>query len=169
MYALKPIPPTALASALSKAERYRLLNEGAMAESICDDVLAHEGTHQAALVMKILAITDQFHAEGIGHHAARALELVGRLSGAYARAYYEGIIHERRGRAHLTQRGGPAAGVFALGSFESALACFARAIDAAPPDEADAVLRWNACVRTLERHPELRAYRPEPEAVIESE
>ncbi|MBA2354993.1 MAG: hypothetical protein H0V80_10035 [Acidobacteria bacterium] len=171
MYALKPIPATALASALIKAERYRLLNQGAIAESICDDVLAHDGTHQPALVMKILAITDQFQEDGIGHHATRALELVGRLSSGYARAYYEGIIHERRGRAHLTQRRGPGAGVLAHGSFESALACFARAIDAGLADEAEAeaVLRWNACVRTLERHPELRAHRPEPEAVIESE
>ena len=169
MYALKPIPREALASALSKAERYRLLNQGAIAESICDDVLAHDSAHQPALAMKILAITDQFHEDGLGQHVRRALELVPHLSTDYSRAYYEGIIHERHGRAYLTQHAGPAAGDFAYDSFEAALACFARAIEASLPNQADAVLRWNACVRTLERHPELRPRQPEREAVIESE
>lgn len=169
MYTVKPIPRDALASALSKAERYRLLNQGAIAESICDDVLAHDGMHQPALVMKILAITDQFHEEGIGHHAVRALDLIGRLSTDYARAYYEGIVHERRGRAHLAHPAGPAAGVLAYGCFESALRCFDRAMRASLPGQADAVLRWNACVRTLERHPELHAQETTPEAVIDLE
>lgn len=169
MYTLKPIPHDGLASALSKAERYRLLNQGAIAESICDDVLAHDDTHQPALVMKILAITDQFQEDGISHHAARALDLVGRLSSEYARAYYEGIIHERRGRAHLTHPAGPAAGVLAHGCFESALRCFDRAIGTSLPGQADAVLRWNACVRTLERHPELHAQDTTPEPVIDLE
>jgi hypothetical protein len=168
MYQLKPIPPDALASALGKAERYRLLNEGAIAESICDDVLAHDATYQPALVMKILAVTDQFSEEGIGQHEARALELVGRLTTAYDRAYYEGIVHERRGRAHLARKG-PAAGELAHDSFEAALRCFGQAMEASPAGQADAVLRWNACVRTLQRHPELHAREPEPAPVIESE
>ena len=169
MFELKPIPREALAQALSKAERYRLLNQGAVAESICDDVLAHDGTHQAALSMKILAITDQFQEDGVGQNVARALELVGRLSTEYARAYYEGIIHERRGRTYLTSYHGASAGVLAHGSFVTALGCFAKAIDASLPGQADAFLRWNACVRTLERHPELHAQPVEPEPVIESE
>lgn len=169
MYALKPIPREALASALSKAERYRLLHEGAIAESICDDVLAHDSAHQPALVMKILAITDQFDEDGLREHVRRALALVPHLSTAYSRAYYEGIVHERHARAYVRQHASRAAGDFAYDSFVAALECFARAIDASLPDQADAVLRWNACVRTLERHPELRAHQPEREPVIESE
>jgi len=169
MYALKPIPREALASALSKAERYRLLHEGAIAESICDDVLAHDSAHQPALVMKILAITDQFDEDGLREHVRRALELVPHLSTDYARAYYEGIIHERHGRAYVRQHASRAAGDFAYDSFVAALKCFARAIDASLPDQADAVLRWNACVRTLKRHPELHPHQPEPEPVIQSE
>lgn len=169
MYALKPIPPDALASALSKAERYRLLNQGAIAESICDDVLAHDGAHQPALVMKILAISDQFEEHGLAQNASRALELVARLSTDYARAYYEGIVHERRARTYLAQHSRPTSGTLAYGSFESALGCFGRAIDASLPGQAEAVLRWNACVRTLQRHPELRPPEQEREAVIESE
>jgi len=168
MYHLKPIPVDAVDAALAKAERYRLLNEGAIAESICDDVLALNAGHQPALVMKMLAITDQFLEEGIGQRTARALDLVSRLETAYDRAYYEGIVHERRGRAHLGN-GGPAAGGLAYDSFETALSCFARAIDHSPPGTADAVLRWNACVRTLRHHPELQPQAREPEAVIESE
>lgn len=169
MYALKPIPPDALASALSKAERYRLLNQGAIAESICDDVLAHDPSHQAALVMKVLAISDQFDENGTSQRAARALELVARLSTDYARAYYEGIVHERRGRAYLAQRGPMSTGALAYDSFESALRCFGRAIETSLPGQADPVLRWNACVRTLEQHPELRPEEPTREPVIESE
>lgn len=168
MYELKPLPPDALASALGKAERYRLLNEGAIAESICDDVLAQDETYQPALVMKLLAVTDQFQEDGIGHLAARALELAGRLTTEYDRAYYEGIVHERRGRVHLSQ-GGPAAGGLAHESLIAALGCFDRAVAASAPGQADAILRWNACVRTLERHPEVHARAREPVPVIESE
>ena len=38
-FKLKPIHKEAIAESLSKAERYRLLNEPAQAESICRDVL----------------------------------------------------------------------------------------------------------------------------------
>ena len=39
MHELKPLSAEAIPAALAKAERYRLLNESAMAESICEDVL----------------------------------------------------------------------------------------------------------------------------------
>ena len=39
MFELKPLSQEAVARALEKAERYRLLNEPAEAESICEDVL----------------------------------------------------------------------------------------------------------------------------------
>ena len=49
MFELKPLSPDAVAGALAKAERYRLLNEAAEAESICLDVLAIDPANQAAL------------------------------------------------------------------------------------------------------------------------
>ncbi len=44
MFELRPLSPSAIPSALAKAERYRLLNEGGQAESICQDVLAIDPT-----------------------------------------------------------------------------------------------------------------------------
>ena len=54
----KPISPEAIPLALEKAERYRLLNDPAQAESICLDVLAVEPENQQALVMLLLALSD---------------------------------------------------------------------------------------------------------------
>src|SRR5262245_34062698 len=100
MFELKPLSKEALPRALEKAERYRLLNEAAEAESICQDVLAVEPGNQRALVTLLLARTDRF-AEGHGS-LEPAREALSRLDGAYERAYYAGIICERRANAHLT-------------------------------------------------------------------
>src|SRR6266545_2285222 len=74
MLTLKPLSMAGLAAALEKAERYRLLNEPREAESICLDVLEVDPEHQRALVILLLAITDQFgqrNPEEVGQ--ARAL------------------------------------------------------------------------------------------------
>ena len=68
MHELKPLSPEAIPGALAKAERYRLLNESDLAESICEDILATADDDQQALVTLILAITDQFRAHGVGAH-----------------------------------------------------------------------------------------------------
>ena len=46
---LKRISPDGIPHALEKAERYRLLNDPAQAESIYRDVLAVDADHQTAL------------------------------------------------------------------------------------------------------------------------
>ncbi len=46
--------------ALEKAERYRLLNEPMLAESICLDILDADPENSKAIVTMLLAITDQF-------------------------------------------------------------------------------------------------------------
>src|SRR5580658_10879717 len=92
MFELKHISPEAIPVALEKAERYRLLNEPWQAESICRDILRIDPEHDLALVMLLLALTDQF---GKGVTAAQAREVLGRLKGGYERAYYSGIICER--------------------------------------------------------------------------
>src|SRR4051812_39609947 len=99
----KPISRDAIPSALAKAERYRLLNEPGEAESICLDLLQIEPANQDALVTLVLALSDQFpHEPAPGHAlASRAEELIGRLSDAYDREYYLGIVHERRAKAAL--------------------------------------------------------------------
>ena len=92
---LKPISIAGVPAALQKAERYRLLNDSSAAESICLDVLAVDPENQAALTTLLLALTDQFGVEA-GEATRRAMEVVPRLRDEYRRAYYAGIICERR-------------------------------------------------------------------------
>ena len=103
MFELKPITASGIGAALEKAERYRLLNDPVAAESICLDVLEIEPGNQEALVSLLLARTDQFAtSHGAGDAAAR--EVLPRLASEYDRAYYTGLIAERRGKA-LPARG----------------------------------------------------------------
>ena len=60
MFELKTLSKSAVPAALAQAERYRLLNEPAEAESICLDVLRVEPDNQDALVTLVLSLTDQF-------------------------------------------------------------------------------------------------------------
>src|SRR4029077_3671299 len=108
MFDLKPLSKDAIPAALDKAMRYRLLNEPGEAESICHDVLRIDPENQEALVILLLAITDRFgkgYAMGVTH----AQEVLPKLRDAYERAYYAGIICERRAKA-LLQRSSPGAG-----------------------------------------------------------
>src|SRR5205814_8989764 len=99
-FELKKLSKAAIPAALERAERYRLLNEPAQAESICQDVLAVESDTQQALITLLLAITDQF---GQGGSVSRAREVLRRIQGVYEKAYYAGVISERTGRAQLSQ------------------------------------------------------------------
>ena len=150
MFELRPLSADAIPGALAKAERYRLLNEGGEAESICLDVLAVEPEHQGALTMLILALTDQFAGEGTAHVAARARDLVPQLRDEYARAYYGALIKERRARVYASTGSSSLASSWLLEALDE----FDRAIALRPPGNDDAVLRWNACVRTLARLPQ---------------
>lgn len=149
---LKPISTDAIPAALAKAERYRLLNEPGQAESICLDVLAVDAGQQQALVTLILALTDQF-AEHPTAALQRAREALPRLHDEYERAYYAGIISERRARAQLAQ-GRHGASQTAREWLKEALDHYQRAEALRPAGNDDAILRWNACVRLLERYPE---------------
>lgn len=40
---------------------------------------------------------------------------------------------------------------FAYGSFRNAMDCYERASSLSPGDDDEAVVRWNACVRAIER------------------
>jgi hypothetical protein len=150
---LKPLSRESIPRALEKAERYRLLNEPVDAESICQDVLAVDPSNQQALVMLVLARTDQFGDE-LGDDVGRAEEPLAGLLDAYARAYYEGIIFERRGKAQL-KRGTPGSGYVAYQSLQRAMRCYEQAEAVRPSGNDDALLRWNACSRILKRHPGL--------------
>jgi hypothetical protein len=152
---LKPITREGIGAALQKAERYRLLNESAAAESICLDVLEIEPANQEALVSLLLAITDQFADElSEGVHRARAV--LPKISDEYERAYYAGIICERRARAQL-QRGALGSAEVASEWFHEAMTWYEKAEKMRPAGNDEAILRWNTCVRMLAKHE-----RPEP-------
>jgi tetratricopeptide (TPR) repeat protein len=148
MLEFKQIPRESIAAALEKALRYRLLNEPLEAESICRDVLRIEPDNQAALVTLLLALTDQFGNE-FNVALDEAKHVVPLLDDEYERAYFAGIIYERWGKAEHS-RGMP--GQMALGWVRAALRCFEKAMALAQPDDPDAILRWNACLRFLEQH-----------------
>jgi hypothetical protein len=152
MTELKPLHKEAVQRALEKAERYRLLNEPAEAESICLDILRIEPANQHALVMLLLSLTDQF--EGPGSDVRDVLEVLGQLSGEYERAYYRGITYERRGRA-VIRHGGPHSRYIAYDLIREAMASFEKAEALRPAGNDDPILRWNTCVRLLKTHPEL--------------
>lgn len=156
MFELKAISAEAIPDALAKAERYRLLNEPAQAESICQDILGIDSTNQRALVTLILSLTDQMESKVMAQQAQHWLP---RLNGDYEKNYYAGIIAERLGRAHMKHQGHGFA-YQAYECFREAMVCFEKAESLHPPGNDDAILRWNACARTLNTHPDLRA-RPE--------
>src|SRR6185295_8277807 len=100
-FELKAISPEAVGRALAKAERYRLLNEPGEAESICRDALQVDPDNQEALTTLLLALTEQFADDA--STVVDACATVGRLRDEYDRAYYTGIVAERRAKARLRQ------------------------------------------------------------------
>ncbi len=160
MYELKPLSEEAIPAALAKVERYRLLNEPALAESICLDILRIDAGHQEALVMLILAVTDQFDE---GRAPGDARELIGRLDSPYERAYYSGLVRERQARA-LMRHGRPGSHNRAYEAFRDAMSWYEKAEALRPAGNDDALLRWNTCARLLERSPHLQ---PAADEVVE--
>ena len=147
-FELKRISADGIAHAMEKAERYRLLNDPAQAESICHDVLTVDAENQDALRCLILSLTDQLGA-ATANAARLARAHVMRLTDEYERAYYTGLIHERETRAFLSRK--TVVRSAAYDGFRHAMEWYERAEALRPPGNADAVLRWNSCVRAIER------------------
>jgi hypothetical protein len=154
MSSLKPIAKEAIAAALEKAERYRLLNEPDGAESICLDVLAVDPNHQDALVTLLLAITDQFD-DDTAANVRRAREVLPRLRDGYKRAYYAGVIDERNAKA-LLRRGVLRSGEAAYALLRAAMRSYEEAERSRPAGDDETILRWNTCARLLAANQQLR-------------
>src|SRR5256885_9830009 len=150
MHELKPLSQTAIPAALEKAERYRLLNEPGEAESICLDVLQADPENQQALIILLLAVTDRF-SKGYGVSDTQANELLARIKSEYERAYYAGILAERRAKAKLAQ-GTPGASHYAHDALRDAMRWFEKAEAIRPPGNDDALLRWNTCARLIAKN-----------------
>ncbi|HET6218658.1 MAG TPA: hypothetical protein VFE27_16670 [Acidobacteriaceae bacterium] len=152
MFTLKPISRDSLDGALAKAERYRLLNEPTEAESICRDILEIAPANREARISLILALTDELPRDDRAFASAIA-ETAG-LESVYDRFYYAGIAWERRAKAfHDAGRPGSSGRVYEW--IVKAMGLFEEAERVRPAGNDDPILRWNACVRFLERHKSL--------------
>ena len=150
MHQLKPISKGSLPVALEKAERYRLLNEPQLAQSICLDILEADPGNAKAIIIFLLAITDEFVSSSSAD-VSKAEQLLARLQNDYEKNYYAGIIKERQGIAILNRKitGGD---FTAYNWLNEAMAFYEKAETLRPPGNDDAILRWNTCVRLIMSH-----------------
>ncbi len=160
MIQLKPISIEGIPEALEKAERYRLLNEPLLAESICLDVLEVDSKNKQAIVTMLLAITDQF--ETFASDVNQARQLLQHLSDEYEYHYYAGIICERKGKATLDKHM-PGIEFTAYEWLHEAMDHYEKAEKVRPAGNDDAILRWNTCARLIMKH----HLKPRPEENIE--
>ena len=161
---LKPITKEGVSAALQKAERYRLLNDSSAAESICLDILKIEAENQQALVMLLLSVTDQL-VDDSGDGVKRARDVLPRLKDDYKRAYYSGIISERKAKA-LLHGGAMGADEVAHDWLRDAMRWFEKAEAIRPAGNDESILRWNSCARMLDKHAPKRPTREEFEPAL---
>jgi hypothetical protein len=161
MHELKKINPASIPRDLDKARLYRKLNEPWLAQNICMDILAVQPENQDAIVQMILAITDSF-----GHPNAASLKnakrLLPQLEDDYDRVYYEGIVYERWGYTHINKIGH---GPMVYDAMRTAMDCFETANELTADDNDDPVLRYNACLRTINRYPDVAPV-DDPDAIV---
>ncbi len=162
MLQIKSLSKQSIPKALIRAKHYRLLNEPWQAESICRDVLTIEPTHQLAILLLVLSISDQFGSDK-GASESEAKEMCDQLTSEYEQKYYQGIIAERSGMAALN-RSTPRASYIAYDYYRNAMDFYDEAQKVQPKDNPDTVLRWNACLRAIQKfklepsHDEDRVY-----------
>lgn len=146
---IKLISKESIPVALEKAERYRLLNEPQLAQSICLDVLEADPQNGKAIINLILSITDGFASSSSDVNQAQ--ELLPRLRSDYEKNYYAGIIRERQGMAILNRK--ISGGHFAAYDWlNEAMAFYEKAEAVRPHGNDDAILRWNTCLRLIMSH-----------------
>lgn len=151
---IKPLTSAAIGNALDKANRYRLLNEPGVSESICRDILLADAGHTEAQKVLLLSLTDMF-VRGLTKRFDEAIALAKSLPDSYEQVYYIGIIYERRAKAHY-RSGTPGCGALAYPWFEKAMTKFAEAEELRSEGNDDALLRWNNCVRRMQANEDLR-------------
>ena len=166
MFALKPISHESVAGALAKAERYRLLDEPAEAESICRDILAIEPEQPAR--------ADRPRSGAHRSDPARSQGLQPRPRYRRASCNRPTIAPTMRAspgsaapRPCTTPA--PTAPATRLRMAGQSARPFRRSRTPAPAGNDDALLRWNTCVRFLARHRELVPASKEEPAAITSE
>jgi hypothetical protein len=153
MFTLKMLAKEAIPVALEKAERYRMLKEPFETESICRDILAVDPGNQKALITLLLALTDSFK-DQLNPAFHQAEEILPFLGEQFCKAYYGGIICERRAKVHLS-RHEPGSGKLAYEWLRKAMARYEQALQTCSPGNQEALLRWNTCARIIMENPSL--------------
>lgn len=147
MFELKNLSEEAVSAAIEKAKHYRLLNEPGAAESICLDILQVEPDNQEALITIVLAMSDRFSKDyTVG--GSQIQDYLSQITDEYKRAYYTGIIYERRAKATLS-RNTPGSESTAYELFRQAMNWFEKAELIRPAGNDDVILRWNGCARII--------------------
>jgi hypothetical protein len=147
MFTLKKLPPEAIPAALERAAQYRREEQPEEAESICHDVLSVDPDNQRALAILLLALADRA-GQGTPALGLQPREILPKFRDPYDRAFYGGVVAERRAIAMLHSRG-PDCDAYddlreAMDDYEQAAAL--------RPGDGDAALRWNACARLIEAY-----------------
>jgi hypothetical protein len=121
-----------------------------LAESICLDILEADSENSEAIIIMLLAITDQFGTSS-PDSLSRAKELLHRLTDEYELHYYSGLICERQGKSKLGKRMHDG-GAVAYEWLREAMDHYEKAEAIRPPQKDDAILRWNTCARLIMSH-----------------
>ncbi|MBN4077624.1 hypothetical protein JYT25_00580 [bacterium AH-315-C20] len=149
MTQLKELHKESIPKAVERAKHYRLLNDPWQAESICRDILQVDPDNEDAILILILALTDQF---GTNTHKTastkESYELAKRLKTQYKQLYYRGLIEEHLGKAALL-RDTPRVKYIAYEFYRNAMDWYTDAAEFHPEDNEESILRWNACVRAI--------------------
>jgi hypothetical protein len=153
MFEIKPLSKEGIARAIEKADRYRLLNEPADTESICLDILAADPENQRALIILILAVSDQFGQEGFHVQQHDPQDLLSRVRDPYERAYYTGVVYERRAKSTRSRHVHDSA---AVDWFHRAMKSYEEAMAIRPAGNEDSILRWNTCARIIQHNQTLQ-------------
>lgn len=147
MFELKTLSKEAVPAALERAKHYRLLNEPGAAESICLDILKVEPDNQEALITLVLAMSDRLAMDyAVGD--TRIQDYLSQVQDEYERAYYTGIVYERRAKAIL-KKGAVGSESTAYELFRQAMDWFEKAEAVRPAGNDDVILRWNGCARVI--------------------
>ena len=148
---LKKLSGEGVVAAIAKAEKYRLLNDPTMAESICLDILVVDPNNEETKIILLLSLTDQFGMNRSSMATKKAKELVKGIEDEFKRIYYSGLIKERLGTAALNSS--------AMGKEHNAYEWYIEAMELyeeaerlQPSGDNDAILRWNTCARIIMRH-----------------
>jgi hypothetical protein len=137
-----------ISSALDKANQYRSLLEPDLAISICIDIFAVDPDNQEALVIYILALTDLYSHKNSKVQPKKIIEAIAKLNSEFHRIYYNGIFLERKAKSLLKNSMSQS---FAYEGFKEAMSQYQIAEKLAPKNCSDPILRYNSCLRIIEK------------------